>query len=108
MVEESSELDIINRDDDELETGRRVDTEGDDGDDNSEEARNLRGQIDETRQEIGETVDAIQEKLNISTISEQVKEQVSEQISNAVETAKDAVYDVTIGKVKNFMQQAGE
>jgi hypothetical protein len=56
---------------------------------------------------MSETIDAIQEKLSISNISEQVKEQVSEHISSAVEAAKDSVYDATIGKVGEFMKTVG-
>lgn len=70
---------------------------------NLDEPDQIREQIEETRREMGETIDAIQERLSISNISEQVKEQVSEQITNAVETAKDAVYEATIKKAGNFM-----
>jgi hypothetical protein len=56
---------------------------------------------------MSETIDAIQEKLSISNISEQVKEQVSEHISSAVEAAKDSVYSATIGKVGEFMKTTG-
>lgn len=71
----------------------------------------IKEQIEQTRTNMSETIEAIQEKLSYSNISdqvkeisEQVKEGVSEQINNAVETAKDAVYDATIGKAGNFMQ----
>lgn len=63
----------------------------------------LRSEIEETRASMGQTIDAIQERLSISNISEQV----SEQVSNAIETAKDSVYEATIGKVANFMKEAG-
>src|SRR5215213_10520733 len=58
-----------------------------------EETEHLRAQIEETRSQMGETIDAIQERLSFQNISEQVKEQVSEQISSAYEAAKDTVYD---------------
>jgi phage-related protein len=64
-----------------------------------EEPEQIKAQIEETRAQMGETIDAIQEKLSFSNISEQV----SEQINSAVETAKDAVYDATIGKAGKFM-----
>jgi phage-related protein len=71
----------------------------------------IKEQIEQTRSNMSETIDAIQEKLSFSNISDQVKEisdhvkeGVSEHISNAVETAKDAVYEATIGKAENFMQ----
>ena len=56
------------------------------------ETEQLRGQIEETRREMSETIDAIQEKLSFQNISDQVKDQVSEQISGAVESAKDAFF----------------
>lgn len=72
------------------------------------ETEHIKAQIEETRKGMGETIDAIQEKLSISNISEQVKEQVSEQITSAVETVKDSVYEATIGKARYFMKQAGK
>lgn len=69
-----------------------------------EETEQLRAQIEETRSQMGETIDAIQERLSFQNISEQVKESVSEHISSAFETAKDTVYDATIRKAGNFMQ----
>lgn len=73
-------------------------------DDIADETEHIREQIEETRSSMSETIDAIQEKLSISNISEQVKEQVSEHISSALETAKDSVYSATLGKVGNFME----
>lgn len=70
---------------------------------NSDEPEQIKAQIEETRAQMGETIDAIQEKLSFSNISEQV----SEQINSAVETAKDAVYDATIGKAGTFMKNFG-
>lgn len=67
--------------------------------DTTDEPEQIKAQIEETRAQMGETIDAIQEKLSFSNISEQV----SEQINSAVETAKDAVYDATIGKAGKFM-----
>jgi hypothetical protein len=49
---------------------------------------------------MGETIDAIQERLSFSNISEQVKDQVSEQIGSAVHSVKDAAME----KVGDFMQ----
>lgn len=65
-----------------------------------DEPQEIRTQIEETRAQMGETIDAIQEKFSFSNISEQV----SEQINSAVETAKGAVYDATIGKAGKFMK----
>jgi len=66
----------------------------------AQETENIKGQIEETRSQMGETLDAIQEKLSFSNISEQV----SEHVHNAVETGKEAVYDATIGKAAGFMK----
>jgi hypothetical protein len=71
--------------------------------DTSEETEKIKAQIEETRADLGETIDAIQEKLSFSNISGQV----SEQVNHAVESAKEAVYDATIGKVVNIMKNLG-
>ena len=73
-------------------------------DDASEETEQIRAQIEETRAGLGETIDAIQERLSFSNISEQV----SEQVSSAIESAKDSVYEATIGKVAHFMKNTGK
>src|SRR6188768_2418705 len=76
-------------------------TPSDEGENDSPaEAEHLKGQIEATRNQMGETIDAIQDKLSFSNLSEQV----SEHVSNAVETAKDAVYDATIGKAASMMK----
>lgn len=68
------------------------------------ETEHIRTQIEETRRELGETIDAIQERLSFSNMSEQV----SETVSNAIETAKDTIYDATIGKAVDFMRNTGD
>src|SRR5215213_7734799 len=78
---------------------------GDDADEVvSEETVRLHSEIEETRENLSETIDAIQERLSLSNLGDQV----SEQVSNVIETAKDNVYDATIGKAVNFMKQARE
>jgi hypothetical protein len=72
-------------------------------DDASAQTESIRAQIEETRADMGETIDAIQDRLSFANISEQV----SEQVSNAIETAKDTVYDATIGKAVYFMKNTG-
>lgn len=64
----------------------------------------IRANIEETRAEMGETIDAIQERLSFENISEQVKEEVSEYISETFETAKNTVYETTIKKVGEIMK----
>jgi ElaB/YqjD/DUF883 family membrane-anchored ribosome-binding protein len=70
-----------------------------DTDETSEETEQIRAQIEETRSNMGGTIDAIQEKLSISNITGQVKDEVSDYI----QTAKDSVYNATLGKVGNIM-----
>lgn len=66
----------------------------------TEDTEQLRGQIEETRRGMSETIDAIQEKLSIANISEQVKDQVSEQFGSAV----DSVRTVAVEKANDFMK----
>ena len=73
-------------------------------DDQPKEAEHIKGQIEATRNQMGETIDAIQDRLSFSNLSEQV----SEHVNNAVETAKDAVYDATIGKAADIMKTFSE
>jgi hypothetical protein len=69
-------------------------------DDATADTEQLREQIEETRRGMGETIDAIQEKLSIANISEQVKDQVSEQFGSAVESVRVA----TVEKASDFMK----
>ena len=69
-----------------------------------EETEQIKAQIEETRNQMGETIDAIQERLSFANISEQV----SETVNNAIESAKDTAYDATIGKAVNFMKNVGD
>jgi hypothetical protein len=69
-----------------------------------EETEQIRAQIEHTRSQMGETIDAIQERLSFSNISDQV----SETVNDAIETAKDKAYDATIGKAVNFMKNVGD
>lgn len=75
-----------------------------DSTDISDETDQIRAQIYDTRAEMGETIDAIQERLSYANISEQV----SDQVNNAIETAKESVYDATVGQVVNYMRNAGD
>ena len=78
----------------EIETGAET-TRGD--------TENLKAQIEQTRSQMGETIDALQERLSFSNLSEQV----SEHVSSAIQTAKDTVYDATIGKAVGLMKNMG-
>jgi hypothetical protein len=83
-----------------LEASRREDWQAGEDQELTAEAENIKGRIKETRNQMGETIDAIQDKLSFSNISGQV----TDHVQNAMETAKDAVYDATIGKAADFMK----
>lgn len=70
----------------------------------TDDAREIREQIEETRSQMSETIDAIQEKLSVANITEQVKEQVVEQIGGAVESVKDVFY----GKTNDLAKSVGK
>jgi len=80
---------------------RRVTDNEDPG---TQETEHIKAQIAETRSQMGETIDEIQERLSFSNISEQV----SEHVSNVIETAKNSAYDATIGKAVGFMKNMGD
>lgn len=103
LNETKNDLEIIDQADDSALNEEKDLTENEISDDPDE----IRGQIEETRRDMSETLDAIQEKLSFSNISEQVKDQVSEQITGAVETLKTTVSDATIGKAGKFMTNIG-
>jgi len=73
-------------------------------DDAPEKTEHIKAQIEQTRSQMGETIDAIQDRLSFANISEQV----SETVNSAIETAKDTAYDATIGKAVNFMKNVGD
>jgi len=64
----------------------------------------IRANIEETRAEMSETIDAIQERLSFNNISEQVKEEVSEYISETYQTAKNTVYELATKRVGEIMK----
>ncbi len=64
----------------------------------------IRNNIEHTRAEMSETIDALQERLNPQTLKEQAREQVREQY----EEVKSTVRDATIGKAEAMMQNASD
>ena len=109
MAEKSSELELTN------ETGAMVESDDiaaknitdnhavntNDGE-TTDDAQQIRVQIEETRSHLSETIDAIQDKLSVANLTEQVKDQVSEQIGTVVESAKDALFDKTSAVAKSI------
>lgn len=103
MAEERTDLNKF--DDIEARTDKSGLSMRDDNDDDiNGETAIMREQIEETRSEMGGTIDEIQERLSFSNISEQV----SEHLQNAVETGKEAIFDATIGKAASFMKNTAD
>lgn len=67
------------------------------------EPAEIKAQIEQTRNEMSETINAIQEKLSFSNLAGQAREAVTDQISDAVESATTAVFGNTAERVGNFM-----
>jgi len=72
--------------------------------DHTEETAEIRAGIEETRTEMSETIEAIQERLNPQHLKEQVKDQVREQFQEAKATVREA----TIGKAEDMVRNVGD
>jgi hypothetical protein len=70
---------------------------------NTDETEQIRERIEETRQEMGETIHALEEKLSFENISEQASEKASEIYT----AAKKEVYEATVGKAGKIMKNIG-
>jgi len=75
----------------------------------------LRANIEQTRAEMSETVNALQERLSPTALKEQaqdqihdIKEQVKEQVQEQFEHAKYMVREATIGRVENMVSNASD
>lgn len=80
-----------------------VDRDIDAADDmDAEEVAEIRENIEQTRADMSETINAIQERLN----PEHLKEQVIEGVKEQFQEAKDTVRQATIGKVEDMVQSA--
>ncbi len=67
------------------------------------EATEIRSGIEETRANLSETIDALQDKLDPARLAEQVKDQIREKATDAYDSAKTAVKEATIGKVEKMV-----
>jgi len=83
--------------------------------DETPETAEIRADIEQTRAEMSETIEALQERLSPSAIKEQaqeqfhdVKEQVKEQVREQFYEAKEMVRAATIGRVENMVQSASD
>lgn len=79
----------------------------------------IEGEIDRTRAEMSQTIDAIQERLapervttevsdQVERVAEQIKQQVRESAQELAENAKGAIHDATIGRVETMIADARE
>lgn len=82
------------------------------GDDDTAE---IRANIEQTRAEMSETINALQDRLSPANLKEQaqeqfyeVKEQVKDQVREQFHEAKEMVREATIGRVENMMHSAGD
>ena len=98
MAQERSDVTDQDRDDS-LETRDSADAVSAAGGED-ENTERIKQEIERTRDEMGETIDEIQDRLSFSNLTDQV----TEQVSNAVDSAKVALYQATIGKVGNIMK----
>jgi ElaB/YqjD/DUF883 family membrane-anchored ribosome-binding protein len=64
-----------------------------------DDPREIRAEIAHTRAEMGETINAIQDRLD----PERLKEQVREEVRDRVDHVKDQVRDATIGRAEHVM-----
>jgi len=83
---------------------RRDEAVGDGASDPDTEVEEIRESIDQTRAEMSETLDELQERLSPAYLKEQVKEQVVEQYRQAKETVREA----TIGKVEDMVERVSD
>lgn len=81
----------------------------------SDDPEVIRANIEQTRAEMSETVNALQERLSPTAIKEQaqeqfhdVKEQVKEQVQEQIQHAKEAVREATIGRVEHMVSNASD
>jgi len=89
-------------------SGTRVTGTSEEANEGGQEAAEIRSGIEQTRADLSETIDALQEKLDPARIAEQVKGQIREKATEAYDTAKDAVKEATIGKAEKIMSNVSE
>jgi len=87
---------------DRIDADETLETEGEDA--ASPTVQATRAQIEQTREEMSGTIDAIREKLNTQTLAEQAKETVSDIASNVMDKAKATVHDV-VENAKNTVHE---
>lgn len=76
----------------------------DDTSETGDDTAQIRAGIEQTRGEMGETIEAIQARLNPDHLKDQVKEQVREQFQEVKATVREA----TIGKAEDMVRNVGD
>lgn len=74
---------------------------------NQEEAQ-IRSGIEQTRADMSETIDALQDKLDPARIAEQVKDRLREKAVEAYDNAKNTVKEATIGRAGKIVANVSE
>ena len=72
------------------------------------EAAQIRSGIEQTRADLSDTIDALQDKLEPSRLAERVKDQLKEKAAEAYDSAKTAVREATIGKAEKLVSNVSE
>jgi hypothetical protein len=73
------------------------------GDDSEKDVGELRGEIEHTRTELSETIDAIQERLNPQHLADEAQAAARDAATGLIEDAREAVREATVGKAERFM-----
>jgi phage-related protein len=76
--------------------------------DTTQEPEEIKAQIEQTRSDMSETINAIQEKLSFSNLMESAKEEVGEQISGAYKSAKNALFGTAAETFGGFMAKVNK
>ncbi|MEO8285500.1 MAG: DUF3618 domain-containing protein [Chloroflexota bacterium] len=76
------------------------------GDTSSEDPEAIRADIEQTRAELTDTINAIQEKLNPQTLMEQAKDTLQDATAGILDNAKETVRDATVGRVEEMVSNA--
>jgi hypothetical protein len=69
-----------------------------------QEEQQLRASIENTRADMSETIDELQERLNPANVKEMMKERLVEKVQHA----KDTIIDVTLGKVEDMAERMSD
>lgn len=68
----------------------------------------IRAGIEQTRAEMSQTINAIQEKLNPQVLMDQAKDTLQDAASNILSAAKDSVREATVGRVEDMVSNVAD